>query len=166
MVELRPPRHLTARSYRCGDSVACTTAIQRRPNKSELRTNSFVVRVGGDSRIDFELSNSFPKPSAQSKVRYARPPLSKQSASHVESRAAFSFDEPHPARTDQPSQGGDQLDKENGQVAHGRMVAGREILRINGRNNNSPGTSTRKGCSWNLIRIPFLRSSPSRSDSS
>jgi len=32
MVELRPPRHLTARSYRCGDSVACTTAIQRRPN--------------------------------------------------------------------------------------------------------------------------------------
>ena len=53
MVELRPPRHLTARSYRCGDSAPCTTAIQRRPNKSQLRTNSFVVRVGGDSRVDF-----------------------------------------------------------------------------------------------------------------
>jgi hypothetical protein len=44
------------------------------------------------------------------------------------------------ARTEQPSQGGDQMDKKNGQIAHRRIVAGREILRNCRRNNNSPGT--------------------------
>ena len=48
------------------------------------------------------------------------------------------------ARSKQPGQGGDQVDKKNGQIAHRRMVAGRRILRnlggeIGG-NNNSPAT--------------------------
>ena len=44
------------------------------------------------------------------------------------------------ARTEQPSQGGEQVDEKNGQIAHRRMVAGREILSNHGRNSNSPAT--------------------------
>jgi hypothetical protein len=33
------------------------------------------------------------------------------------------------------------VDKKNGQIAHRRIVAGWEILRNHGRNNNSPGTA-------------------------
>jgi hypothetical protein len=32
------------------------------------------------------------------------------------------------------------VDNKNGQIAHRRIVAGWEILRNHGRNNNSPGT--------------------------
>jgi len=45
-----------------------------------------------------------------------------------------------PARTEQPSQDGDEMDEKNGKIAHQRMVAGRRILRNRGRNNNSPAT--------------------------
>ena len=44
------------------------------------------------------------------------------------------------ARTEQPSQDGNQMDEKNGQVAHRRMVAGRGILRNLGKNINSPAT--------------------------
>jgi hypothetical protein len=44
------------------------------------------------------------------------------------------------ARTEQPSQDGNEMDEKNGQIAHRRMVAGRGILRNLGRNNNSPAT--------------------------
>jgi hypothetical protein len=44
------------------------------------------------------------------------------------------------ARTEQPSQDGNEMDEKNGQIAHRRMVARREILRNLGRNNNSPAT--------------------------
>jgi hypothetical protein len=44
------------------------------------------------------------------------------------------------ARTEHPSQDGDEMDEKNGKIAHQRMVAGRRILRNLGRNNNSPGT--------------------------
>jgi hypothetical protein len=57
-----------------------------------------------------------------------------------------------PARTEQPSQDGDEMDKKNGQIAHQRIVAGRRILRNLGRNNNSPATPFL--CSFNL---PLLR---------
>jgi len=43
-------------------------------------------------------------------------------------------------RSEQPGQRGDQVDNKNGQIAHRRIVAGWEILRNLGRNNNSPGT--------------------------
>ena len=43
-------------------------------------------------------------------------------------------------RSEQPGQRGDQVDNKNGQMAHGRIVAGREILRNHGQNNNSPCT--------------------------
>jgi hypothetical protein len=45
------------------------------------------------------------------------------------------------ARTEQPSQDGNEMDEKNGQLAHRRMVAGRGILRNLGRNNNSPATA-------------------------
>ena len=45
-----------------------------------------------------------------------------------------------PARTEQPSQDGDEMDEKNGKIAHQRIVAGRRILRNLGRNNNSPAT--------------------------
>ena len=45
-------------------------------------------------------------------------------------------------RSEQPGQRGDQVDNKNGQIAHRRIVAGWEILRNHGRNNNSPGTRT------------------------
>jgi hypothetical protein len=48
------------------------------------------------------------------------------------------------ARTEQPSQDGNEMDEKNGQIAHRRMVAGRGILRNLGRNNNSPATGARK----------------------
>ena len=44
------------------------------------------------------------------------------------------------ARTEQARQGSNKMDKKNDQVAHRRIVAGREILRKYGRNNNSPAT--------------------------
>src|SRR6266566_4841050 len=44
------------------------------------------------------------------------------------------------ARTEQASQGSNEVDKKNDQIAHRRIVAGREILRKYGRNNNSPAT--------------------------
>jgi len=37
------------------------------------------------------------------------------------------------ARTEQPSQDGDEIDEKNGQIAHPRIVAGRRILRNIGR---------------------------------
>jgi hypothetical protein len=43
-------------------------------------------------------------------------------------------------RSEQPGQRDDQVDNKNGQIAHRRIVAGWEILRNHGRNNNSPGT--------------------------
>jgi len=43
-------------------------------------------------------------------------------------------------RSEQPGQRGDQVDNKNGQIAHRRIVAGWEILRNHGRNNNSPCT--------------------------
>jgi hypothetical protein len=46
-------------------------------------------------------------------------------------------------RSEQPGQRGDQVDNKNGQIAHRRTVAGREILRNHGRHNNSLGA----GCS-------------------
>jgi len=45
-----------------------------------------------------------------------------------------------PARTEQPSQDGDEMDEKNGKIAHQRIVAGRRILRNLGRNNDSPAT--------------------------
>ena len=42
------------------------------------------------------------------------------------------------ARTEQAGQRSNKMDKKNDQVAHRRIVAGREILRKYGRNNNSP----------------------------
>jgi len=58
------------------------------------------------------------------------------------------------ARTEQPSQGGEQVDRKNGQIAHRRMVAGWRILRNLGQNSNSPATgrTSRKGDQC-LIRI-------------
>src|SRR4029077_236969 len=44
-------------------------------------------------------------------------------------------------RSEQPGQRGDQVDNKNGQIAHRRIVAGWEILRNHGRNNNSPAKS-------------------------
>src|ERR1700751_3104138 len=44
------------------------------------------------------------------------------------------------ARTEQAGQGSNEMDKKNDQIAHRRIVAGREILRKYGRNNNSPTT--------------------------
>ena len=43
-------------------------------------------------------------------------------------------------RSEQPGQRGDQVDNKNGQIAHRIIVAGWEILRNHGRNNNSPST--------------------------
>jgi hypothetical protein len=43
--------------------------------------------------------------------------------------------------TEQAGQGSNEMDKKNAQIAHRRIVAGREILRKYGRNNNSPATS-------------------------
>jgi hypothetical protein len=44
------------------------------------------------------------------------------------------------ARSEQAGQGRDEVDEKNDQIAHHRIVAGREITRHYGRNNNSPGT--------------------------
>jgi hypothetical protein len=48
---------------------------------------------------------------------------------------------PDPARTEQLSHGGNEMDEENGKIAHQGIVAGRRILRNPGRNNNSPATT-------------------------
>ena len=44
------------------------------------------------------------------------------------------------ARTEQAGQGSKEMDKKNNQIAHRRIVAGREILRKYWQNNNSPAT--------------------------
>jgi hypothetical protein len=44
------------------------------------------------------------------------------------------------ARTEQAGQGNKEMDKQNDQIAHRRIVAGREILRKYRQNNNSPAT--------------------------
>jgi hypothetical protein len=49
------------------------------------------------------------------------------------------------ARTEHPSQDGDEMDEKNGKTAHQRMVAGRRILRNLGRTNNSPGIPAARG---------------------
>ena len=46
------------------------------------------------------------------------------------------------ARTEQAGQGNKEMDKKNNQIAHRRIVAGREILRKYGQNNNSPATGS------------------------
>jgi hypothetical protein len=46
------------------------------------------------------------------------------------------------ARPEQPGQGGDEMEQENGQIAHRRMAAGRGIVRNLWRNNNSPATGS------------------------
>jgi hypothetical protein len=48
------------------------------------------------------------------------------------------------ARTEQAGQGSKEMDKEKDQIAHRRIVAGREILRKYGQNNNSPATRPRE----------------------
>jgi hypothetical protein len=55
-----------------------------------------------------------------------------------------------PARSEQAGQNSDEVDEKNDQIAHRRIVAGREILRNCGRNNNSPGTGVQHG----FLRIP------------
>jgi hypothetical protein len=47
------------------------------------------------------------------------------------------------ARTEQAGQGNKEMDKQNDQIAHRRIVAGREIRRKYGQNNNSPATGER-----------------------
>jgi len=49
-----------------------------------------------------------------------------------------------PARTEQASQDGNEMDEKKGQIAHRRMVAGQGILRNLGRNNNSPDTAQKQ----------------------
>jgi hypothetical protein len=44
------------------------------------------------------------------------------------------------ARAEQAGEGSKEMDKENNQIAHRRIVAGREILRKYGQNSNSPAT--------------------------
>jgi len=44
------------------------------------------------------------------------------------------------ARSEQASQGSDEVHEKNDQIAHHRIVAGRGILRNYGRNNNSPAS--------------------------
>ena len=44
------------------------------------------------------------------------------------------------ARSEQASQGSDEVDEKNDRIAHHRIVAGREIARNYWRNNNSPVT--------------------------
>jgi len=51
-----------------------------------------------------------------------------------------------PARTEQPSRDGDEMDEMNGKIADQRIVAGRRILKNLGRNNNSPGTGHGNVC--------------------
>jgi hypothetical protein len=45
------------------------------------------------------------------------------------------------ARSEQASQGSDEMDEEDDQIAHHRILAGREIPMNYGRNNNSPATT-------------------------
>ena len=45
-------------------------------------------------------------------------------------------------RSEQTSQGNDEMDQKDDQIAHHRIVAGREIPTNYGRNNNSPATGT------------------------
>jgi len=52
-------------------------------------------------------------------------------------------------RTEQAGQGSKEMNKKNNQIAHRRIVAGREILRKYGQNNNSPATGRGLG----LIRM-------------
>jgi hypothetical protein len=45
------------------------------------------------------------------------------------------------ARSEQASQGSDEMDEKDDQIAHHRILAGREIPTNYGRNNNSPATA-------------------------
>src|SRR5437879_10937830 len=45
------------------------------------------------------------------------------------------------ARSEQAGQGSKEMDKKRDEIAHRRIVAGREIPRKYGQNNNSPATS-------------------------
>src|SRR5580693_9435440 len=47
------------------------------------------------------------------------------------------------ARSEQASQGSDEMDEKDDQIAHHRILAGREIPMNYGRNNNSPATGSR-----------------------
>ena len=47
-------------------------------------------------------------------------------------------------RSEQTSQASDEMDEQDDQIAHHRIVAGREIPTNYARNNNSPGT----GCAY------------------
>jgi hypothetical protein len=62
------------------------------------------------------------------------------------------------ARSEQASQGSDEVDEKNDQIAHHRIVAGRGIPRNYGRNNNSPASSSMTMISglklW--IRVAFI----------
>jgi hypothetical protein len=44
------------------------------------------------------------------------------------------------ARSEQASQGSDEMDEKDDQIAHHRILAGQEIPTNYGRNNNSPAT--------------------------
>jgi hypothetical protein len=46
------------------------------------------------------------------------------------------------ARSEQASQGSDEMDEKDDQIAHHRILAGREISTNCGRNNNSPATGS------------------------
>jgi hypothetical protein len=46
------------------------------------------------------------------------------------------------ARSEQASQGSDEMDEKDDQIAHHRILAGREIPMNYGRNNNSPATGS------------------------
>jgi len=50
-------------------------------------------------------------------------------------------------------QGSHEMDTKNDQIAHRRIVAGREILRKYGRSNNSPATGTGPCCQLREKRI-------------
>jgi len=49
------------------------------------------------------------------------------------------------ARSEQPSQGSDEMDEQDDQIAHHGILAGREVPPNYGRNNNSPATGSENG---------------------
>jgi hypothetical protein len=57
------------------------------------------------------------------------------------------------ARTEQAGQGNKEMDKKNNQIAHRRIVAGREILRKYGQNSNSPATGKTVGDYWGVASV-------------
>jgi hypothetical protein len=52
------------------------------------------------------------------------------------------------ARSEQASQGSDEMDEKDDQIAHHRILAGQEIPTNYGRNNNSPATSSSGADFW------------------